>query len=377
MEVNRSGFDTRATFSSVTSTSTRPGAAPTEDIELLPSQRSLVMDMQDDMAAALSQFRRRLTQQTRETRRNLSEGAKEAERAKQDGNAEPIERLTAISADVGYDPRRFLAAALRLYRDPAQLAAALAQLFRSDEPEVEERAALKRAAAQAYALLLAGENGRSVRAGMNAGVAAKAFSQRLRLRAKALRKTYGDFLFSEQDTLHVYERLLDDFGAEVREEVVAFLEAALLADMGASDPSCSVVEFGNRLSELGQLRLLRCSDVAFSASLVQSGVLAADADDTPALARFFVRAIRFPALGKELYDTLLAQCLSLTMPDQAPAAVQTVLTAVSAIPSRVFHQDVEHANKAKRLLLDALAENLPPGTFPLASAELGARGRWL
>lgn len=375
MEINRSGFEARATLTAVKSASAAPAAAPSDDVELMVSQRSLVMDMQDDMAAALSQFRRRLTQQTRETRRNLSESAKEAEKAKQEGNAEPIEKLAAISADVGYDPRRFLAAALRLYRDPAELAAMLAALFRSDEPELEDKTDAKRAAAQAYALLLAGEKGAAIRAGMNANAAARSFSERLRLRAKELRRAYSDFLFSDADTLEIYERLLEEFGLLVRHEVLGFLEAALLADMGATDPSCSIAEFGNRLSQLGQLRLLRCADVAFSGALKRAGVLLDLPDDSPALTKFFVRAIRFPALGKELYDTLLASCLCLSLPGQPTAAAQSVVAGASAIPARVFHHDPEQANAAKQLLLEALAQNLPADTFPLASTQLGRHQR--
>lgn len=373
MEVNRSAFDSRASIATVKSSSAPLGAAPSDDIEMMVSQRSLVMDMQDDMAAALSQFRRRLNQQVRETRRNLSESAKEADRAKQEGNAEPIERLAAISADVGYDPRRFLAAAMRLYRDPTALALALAALFRSEEPEFEDQASAKRAAAQAYALLLAGENGRRIRAGVNASVAARTFSERLRLRAKELRRAYSDFLFGDSDALEIYERLLEDFGSLVREEVVAFLEAALLADMGASDPSCSISEFGNRLAQLGQLRMLRCADVAFSHALQRAGVLLEQSEDVAALTKFFVRSIRFPALGKELYETLLTNSLCLALPEQQRTAAQSVLAAAAAIPARIFHHDTEQANSAKRLLLDALAQSLPPGTFPLASTELGRR----
>jgi len=107
--------------------------------------------------------------------------------------------------------------------------------------------------------LLAGPEGQGARAGLNVALKARRDAPKLRTTPYLLRRSYRDFLQSE-DIAETYALWIEQYGHECRSTVVDFIDCALAADMYALDPGCNRLEFGQLLQRLRQLTTLRSAD---------------------------------------------------------------------------------------------------------------------
>ncbi|VVD77396.1 type III secretion system gatekeeper subunit SctW [Pandoraea anhela] len=78
-----------------------------------------------------------------------------------------------------------------------------------------------------------------------------------------LRAAYRSFLTTESSDIEIYQTWISGFGAERREQVLVFMEGAIVDDMRAEDPSSTPPQFASSLARLGTLRRLRACERSF------------------------------------------------------------------------------------------------------------------
>ena len=102
-----------------------------------------------------------------------------------------------------------------------------------------------------------------LKSGINVALKARLFGKQLNLSPAVIRESYRNFIESDENERKIYQGWVLMFGGARRRMLINFMESALLADMIASDPGCSDIEFGNLLGRLTQIKIIRSSDALF------------------------------------------------------------------------------------------------------------------
>lgn len=204
---------------------------------------------------------------------------------------------------------------------------------------------------------------RTLLSGANAALSARSHASASGLHAAELRALYRGFVEQCPDALDTYSDWIETFDAAHRTVLVAFVRDALVADMDASDPSCTQAEFAPLAQALHTLVRLRSADRAFVARLRaaagQAGWLHGT-DCTPGEVDFdtpFVRILMDGVSGassaRECVDWLIsAGCGG--APERARAVMVQALVAGFRLACESLYRDPA----TREVLLDGLQDEL-------------------
>ena len=182
---------------------------------------------------------------------------------------------------------------------------------------------------------------RRLKAGMNCALKARLFGKALLLSPALLRACYRNFLESDAASVSIYEDWIASFGYRKREQVLDFCESSLLVDIDAQDPSCSHLEFGNRLGKLNQLKLLRSAEMVFVRSLLNNPLLCQHNDSEADWLLFMLMLVQFPSGIDALLLEVLGQPILLATHAQRATLLQTIRQACKLLPLALFSDETE------------------------------------
>lgn len=183
-----------------------------------------------------------------------------------------------------------LAQARGLFPDDSDLVLVLRELLRARDLANAPRQRLETLLQQ----VLSQAAPKRLKAGINSALKAKMFGKALMLRASLMRDTYRSFLESEEGAAQSYEDWITLYGHQHRGSVLEFIEAALLTDVDAQDPSCSREEFGQLLKKLGELKRLRSADVIFIQRLLDDELVRRHNASEPDWLVFLLGLLKYP-----------------------------------------------------------------------------------
>lgn len=149
--------------------------------------------------------------------------------------------------------------ARQLFSDPSCLLAALRIMRRRRKGDIEESSIIDQAINEAEQQT----DIKPAKAGINVTLKARIFGRKLNLSPGAVRNAYRDFVSNDDDEITLYEKWVVMFGVKKRFPVIDFMERALLTDIDANDPSCSHLEFGNLLTKLLKIKVIKSCDGLF------------------------------------------------------------------------------------------------------------------
>ena len=320
--------------------------APTLDDDHGAAAVSRFVQNSDEMAAALrSQFRRRA-----DVSDKLEGPGEHFERVLED---EVLPRANAIQSLAGHAQRSLpwlLAQARQYIADDSDLVLVLRELLQRKQMPTVTRQRL----AALLELLLAQAPPKRLQAGINCALKARLFGRKLALRAGMLRETYRSFLESESDPATHYEDWIALYGHERRSAVLDFIEAALLTDIDALDPSCSRREFGGLLARLGQLKSLRSSEYLFVQHLLGDILVARHNPAETDWLLFLLGLLRWPDELCQLLDAVLGHRLLDVSHADRGALLHRIRLACNRLPLALFGDDQAHARVAS--LFDDLSD---------------------
>lgn len=212
------------------------------------------VQISDEMSAALAQFRGR-----RQFELKSDTLTDNFERVLDDDTVPKVRQILSL-ARLGDKPISWLLQmARKLFADDSDLALVLRELLRRKKLEKSTRQRLE----TLLQTVVAQASPKRMNAGINAALKARMFGASMAVRAALLRETYRDFLESDEGPVSCYQDWIALYGPLQRTNVLAFIEAALLTDISAQDPSCSRAEFGQLLARLNDLKRLRSADGLF------------------------------------------------------------------------------------------------------------------
>lgn len=230
--------------------------------------------------------------------------------------------------------KQLLEFARSLFADPSDLYAALRGLLRNTKLSSRELKLLEEALESLESE--EAENVRAMRAGLNIALKARMFGKKMDTDPGRLRDTYRKFLQGEGAALDNYEDWVADYGAGKRRIIADFMENALVTDIDANDPSCSVPEFGYLLGHLTQIKNIRSSDFIFIEKIKRSNSLISMNNSEEEWLYFFFCILRNP----ESLFTLLKETGG-TAFDAANATkkvelIQTLYRCCKMFPCEIF-----------------------------------------
>lgn len=258
---------------------------PADDSIALAKAQQFV-ENSDEMAASLrSQFRRR------GDFGNQFEGLSESfERVLEEDVAPKASQVQKLAQLPDRSIEWLLAQARGLFPDDSDLVLVLRELLRArnlaDAPRQRLETLLQQVLNQAAP--------KRLKAGINSALKAKMFGKALMLRASLMRDTYRSFLESDEGAAQSYEDWITLYGHQHRGSVLEFIEAALLTDIDAQDPSCSREEFGQLLKKLGELKRLRSADAIFIQRLLGDALVIKYNPREPDWLVFLLGLLKFP-----------------------------------------------------------------------------------
>lgn len=281
----------------------------------------------DDMSAALTRFRHRRHFELK------ADSQPESFEAVLDDEALPKARQVLALAKVADKPVEWLLQAARgLFPDDSDLVLVLRELLRRGKLQADARQRLE----QLLETVVAQASPRRLKAGINSALKARLFGRAMALRAGLLREAYRDYLESELGAACCYEDWVALFGAGRRAVVLAFIEAALLTDIAAQDPSCSREEFGPLLARLADLKRLRSADAAFVGGLVgHEQVREYNGEEADWLV-FFFGVLRYPGELDALLSGVFGERLLLALHRERSTLLQAVRRACLQLPGELF-----------------------------------------
>lgn len=218
-----------------------------------------LVQISDEMSAALTQFRGR-----RQFELKPDSLPDNFERVLDDDPLPKVQQLLRLAPLADASVARLLTTARKLFADDSDLTWVLRELLRRKTLDEVSRQRLE----TLLQAVVAQAPPKRLKAGINAALKARLFGASLAVRAALLRETYRDFLESDDGLLDSYQHWIALYGPARRLQVLAFIEAALLTDIGAQDPSCSRLEFGRLLARLSELKRLRSAEAQFIGGLL-------------------------------------------------------------------------------------------------------------
>lgn len=223
-----------------------------------------IVQISDELSAALTQFRgRRLFELKSETLTDTFE------RVLEDDTVPKARQVLSLARLADKPVAWLLQMARSLFPDDSDLALVLRALLRRRNLETRTRQRLE----TLLQTVVAQSSPKRMNAGINAALKARMFGRSMAVRAGLLRETYRDFLESDEGPLSCYQDWIALYGPAQRMNVLAFIEAALLTDISAQDPSCSRIEFGQLLTRVTDLKRLRSADALFIGAVLGDALL--------------------------------------------------------------------------------------------------------
>ena len=304
--------------------------APDDDATPAASVQRFV-ESSDEMAASLrSQFRRR------GDFGDKFEGPAESFERVLDEDVIPKARQVQSLAKLAERSIEWLLAQARgLFPDDSDLVLVLRELLREKGMSEATRLRLETLLQQ----VLVQSPPKRLKAGINAALKAKMFGKALALRAALLRDTYRSFLEFEGGPVESYEDWVAIYGYQHRGSVLEFIEAALLTDIDAQDPSCSRDEFGQLLKKLSDIKRLRSVDVVFIRGALADELVCRHNASEPDWLVFLLGLLQFPDELDQLLSGLLGERLLLTAHHERAQLLQLLRLICLALPLELFGDD--------------------------------------
>lgn len=305
----------------------KPGEGPEDDATPAANVQRFV-ENSDEMAASLrAQFRRR------GDFGNKFEGMSESFERVLDEDVIPKAKQVIAIAKLGDRSIEWLLAQARgMFPDDSDLVLVLRELLRSK--------VLAEAIRQRLELMLneviRQTPQKRLKAGINTALKAKMFGKALALRAALMRDTYRSFLESDASSSESYEDWITLYGYSHRGSVLEFIEAALLTDIDAQDPSCSGEEFGQLLKKLGELKRLRSADAAFIQRLLSDELICRHNGSEPDWLVFMLGLLQFPDELEQLLQGIFGARLLLAEHNERAQLLQFLRLMCLALPHELY-----------------------------------------
>jgi len=317
----------RAPEETLTEKMARPMDGPDDEATPAAAVNRFVQNS-DEMAASLrSQFRRRAD--VGDKIENPSEGF---ERVLEEDAIPRAMQIRAMAGEAGRSAEWLLQQARQRFSDPSDLVLVLRELLRRQDMPVATRQRLETMLAQVQSQAPA----KRLKAGINCALKARLFGRRMALRAGLLRESYRSFLEGEDDPGSSYEDWIALYGYEHRSPVLDFIEAALLTDIDALDPSCSRREFGELLRRLGDLKCLRSADALFIQHLLSDALIREHNASEPDWLVFLLGLLRYPDDLDQLLQGPLGERMLLVSHRDRAALLHMIRLACLGLPLRLF-----------------------------------------
>lgn len=284
----------------------------------------------DEMSAAMTQFRGR-----RQFELKSESLADNFERVLEDDTVPKAMQVLALARLADRSVDWLLQMARSLFPDDSDLALVLRELLRRKQLAPATRQRLE---TLLQAVLDQGAP-RRMKAGINAALKARLFGATMAVKARALREAYRDFLESDEGAVSSYEEWVALFGPAQRMTVLSFIEAALLTDIDAQDPSCSRAEFGQLLLKLTDLKRLRSADGLFIAGLLGDELICRHNPHEVDWLVFLFGLLRYPDDLDQLLLGVLGESLLLSLHRERSTLLQVVRQFSLKLPLELFPDD--------------------------------------
>ncbi|EXF96142.1 type III secretion regulator InvE [Pseudomonas fluorescens HK44] len=284
----------------------------------------------DEMSAAMTQFRGR-----RQFELKSESLADNFERVLEDDTVPKAMQVLAL-ARLADKPLAWLLQMVRsLFPDDSDLVLVLRELLRRKKLDQATRQRLE----TLLQTVIAQGTPKRMKAGINGALKARMFGATMAVKARALRETYRDFLESDEGPVSCYEDWVALFGPAQRMTVLAFIEAALLTDIDAQDPSCSRAEFGRLLVKLTDLKRLRSAEGLFIAGLLGDELICRHNPHEIDWLVFLFGLLRYPDDLDQLLLGVLGESLLLSLHRERSSLLQVVRQFSVKLPFELFPDD--------------------------------------
>ena len=285
------------------------------------------VQISDEMSAALAQFRGRRHFELKSE--SLTDNF---ERVLDDDTVPKAQQILKLARLTDKPVSWLLQMARQLFADDSDLSLVLRELLRRKKLETGTRQRLE----TLLQTVVANASAKRMNAGINAALKARMFGKTMAVRADLLRETYRDFLESDEGPVGCYQDWIALYGALQRMNVLAFIEAALLTDISAQDPSCSRAEFGQLLARVNDLKCLRSADDLFIGSLLGDALICRHNPDEPDWLVFLFGVLTYPDDLDQLLLGVLGERVLLSAHHERSTLLQTVRRLSLQLPTPLF-----------------------------------------
>lgn len=281
----------------------------------------------DEMSAMLTQFRGRRNFELKSD--SLMDNF---ERVLDDDTVPKVQQVLSLARLADKPVTWLLQMVRKLFPDDSDLALVLRELLRRKKLEKATRQRLE----TLLQTVVAQASPKRMNAGINTALKARMFGASLAVRAALLRETYRDFLESDEGPLSCYQDWIALYGPSKRMTVLAFIEAALLTDICAQDPSCSCAEFGQLLARVTDLKRLRSADELFVGSLLADALVSRHNPEESDWLVFLFGVLTYPDELDQLLLGVLGERLLLSPHVERSTVLQKVRRLSLQLPPSLF-----------------------------------------
>jgi type III secretion protein W len=281
----------------------------------------------DEMSAALTQFRNR-----RNFEVNTETLAGGFEKILDDDAVPKAKQILALAKSGDRSVEWLLQMARGMFPDDSDLVLVLRELLRQKQLPEAARQRLEKI----LQTVIDQAPPKRLKAGINSALKSRLFGKTLGLRATLMRETYRSFLEAEEGPVECYADWVSLYGQQHRATVLAFIEAALLTDIDAQDPSCSRSEFGELLSKLTQLKQLRSADESFIKTLLLDELIRRHDREESDLLVFLFGLLRYPDELDQLLHGTFGETVLLITHGERSRVLQVMRKACLALPAELF-----------------------------------------
>ncbi|WP_160105147.1 type III secretion system gatekeeper subunit SctW [Pseudomonas izuensis] len=285
------------------------------------------VQISDEMSAALAQFRGR-----RHFELKSDTLADNFERVLDDDTVPKARQILNLARLTDKPVTWLLQMVRHLFPDDSDLALVLRELLRRKKMEAATRQRLE----TLLQTVVAQGSPKRMNAGINAALKARMFGKSMAVRAALLRETYRDFLESDEGPIDCYQDWIALYGPPQRMNVLVFIEAALLTDISAQDPSCSRAEFGHLLARVNDLKRLRSADDLFIGSLLGDALICRHNPHEPDWLVFLLGVLAYPDELDQLLLGALGERVLLSPHRERSTALQTLRRLSLQLPTPLF-----------------------------------------
>ncbi|MGY2259667.1 type III secretion system gatekeeper subunit SctW [Pseudomonas sp. SDO55104_S430] len=285
------------------------------------------VQISDEMSAALAQFRGRRHFELKSD--TLTDNF---ERVLDDDTVPKAKQILSLARLADKPVAWLLEMARSLFPDDSDLALVLRELLRRKKLEARTRQRLE----TLLQTVVAQASPKRLNAGINTALKARMFGSCMAVRAALLRETYRDFLESDEGPLECYQDWIALYGPNQRLNVLTFIEAALLTDISAQDPSCSRAEFGDLLTKVNHLKRLRSADELFVGRLLADMLVCRHNPHEADWLVFLFGVLAYPDDLDQLLLGALGERVLLSTHHERSALLQTLRRLCLQLPVPLF-----------------------------------------